>query len=87
VDLSRHESKSVRHFLSQPMDLVVTVCDSARDVCPVFPKAKQVIHDAIPDPISAAGLREDVALARFREARDLIRERIVRHVREALAIP
>ena len=84
VDLSTHTSKSVRRFLGEPMDLVVTVCPSARRACPVFPGAKRVVHDPIPDPILFAEGDPDQALEKFREARDLIRTRIVARVREEL---
>lgn len=84
VDISGHESKSVDPFLLQPMDLVVTVCDSAREACPVFPRAKRETHESIPDPVGYARGDRETALVKFREARNLIRERVVRRVREAL---
>ena len=86
VNLSSHTSKSVDRFLGQPMDLVVTVCDSAREACPVFPNAKRVVHDLIPDPVGYGAGNREVALAKFREVRDLIRRRIVARVREELAL-
>ena len=86
VDISSHESKSVEPFLRQPMDLVVTVCDSAREACPVFPRAKRQIHESIPDPIRYARGDEEIALTKFREVRDLIRERVVPLVRKALKL-
>jgi arsenate reductase len=86
VDLSMHTSKSVDRFLDRPVDLVVTVCDSARETCPVFSGAKRQIHESIPDPVVYAGADPETAMIKFRESRDLIRRRVVGRVREALGL-
>jgi arsenate reductase len=86
VDLSAHTSKSVDRFIDRPIDLVVTVCDSARESCPVFSGARRLIHEPIPDPVAYAGGDPETALAKFRESRDLIRRRVVARVREALGL-
>jgi arsenate reductase len=44
IDISGHRSKSVDEFIGQPFDYVVTVCDNARDTCPVFPAGTERIH-------------------------------------------
>jgi arsenate reductase len=85
VDLSDHRSKSVAEFRGQRFDLVVTVCDSARDACPVFPGGTALIHEPIPDPVTY-GFSGEYAEEKFREVRDLIRERIVPLVRRELNI-
>lgn len=85
VDLSGHRSKSVSEFREQPFDLVVTVCDAANEACPAFPGAARQVHESIPDPARWTP-DEDVALERFREVRDLIRERIVPLVRRELGL-
>jgi arsenate reductase (thioredoxin) len=85
VDISGHRSKSVTEFAGQPFDLVITVCDSAREACPVFPGAAKVIHEPIPDPWSGPGTDEE-ALPKYREARDAIRARIVPLVKRELAL-
>ncbi len=54
-------SKGVLEFLNHPMDLVITVCDSAKENCPILPGAKRTIHKGYPDPYykpTAAGVRE-----------------------------
>lgn len=87
IDLSGHTSKSVEGFLGRPLTLVVTVCDSAREACPHFPGAKRQIHESIPDPVVYARGDVETALQKFRETRELIRERVVPLVREALGLP
>ncbi len=71
IDLSGHSSKTVEEFLGQVFDLVVTVCDQAREACPFFP-GRKIVHRAFEDP-GAAGGSEAELLARFRRARDEIR--------------
>lgn len=75
IDLSEHESKSLQGFVDEPFDLVVTVCGNAREACPAFPAATQMLHWPFDDPAHARGT-EDERLAEFRHVRDQIRERI-----------
>lgn len=58
-------SKSVGEYLGQSFDYVITVCDNARQVCPVFPGVHESIHWGYDDPAAVAG-PEDVRLAAFR---------------------
>ena len=83
VDVSAHRSKSVTEFAGHPFDLVVTVCDAAKEACPMFPGAARQVHESVPDP-ALAGAEGKAALNRFRFVRDLIRERIVPLVRREL---
>ena len=75
VDISTHTSKSVDSLKGMPFDLVVTVCDSAREACPVLPGAKRLVHHAFEDPVYA-GMGDD-ALPAFRRVRDEIRAVLV----------
>jgi arsenate reductase len=75
IDISAHRSKSLDEFAGQPFDYVVTVCDSARDQCPVFPNATQRIHWSLEDPAAVQG-SEEARLAAFRRIRDQLRERV-----------
>ncbi|GAB4143520.1 MAG: arsenate reductase ArsC [Thermogutta sp.] len=75
LDLSQNRSKHLDEFRDRPFDLVVTVCDNARESCPVFPGAPQTLHWPFPDPAEADGTEEE-KLAVFRSVRDAIRERI-----------
>jgi arsenate reductase len=74
-DLSSAESKPLGQFVDEPFDLVVTVCDNAKEACPVFPSAKQTLHWPFRDPAHATGSDEE-QMSLFREVRDEIRDRI-----------
>ena len=54
VDISRHQSQSVNEFKNVHFDYVVTVCDHAHEVCPLFLKKSQVVHVGFEDPIRLA---------------------------------
>lgn len=58
IDIRGHESKSMGRFLKQQFDYVITVCDRAKDSCPVFPGAPQQIHWSFPDPSEVEGGEE-----------------------------
>jgi arsenate reductase len=65
IDISDARSKSVTEFLDQRFDYVVTVCDRARESCPVFPGAEESMHWGLDDPAEATGT-EAQRLAVFR---------------------
>ncbi len=85
VDISSQHSKSSREYLDQPFDLVVTVCDAAKEACPVFLGAARQIHESFPDPAASSGSDGEV-VERFRVVRDLIRTRLVPLVRREMGI-
>jgi len=60
IDLSNHYSKSIDEFKDEKFDLVVTVCDNARETCPYFPGGQQYIHKSFPDPSSLEGDEETI---------------------------
>jgi arsenate reductase len=72
IDISSHRSKGVKEFLSMDIDYVITVCDNARQVCPIFPGGKEMIHKGFEDPAAFNGGEND-KLAVFRRLRDEIR--------------
>lgn len=74
IDISGHRSKHVDEFRGQKMDCVITVCDNAKESCPIFPGAPKVLHWPFPDPPHAQAESEDV-LKEFRRVRDLIVEK------------
>jgi arsenate reductase len=82
LDISGHRSKSVDEFTGEHFDYVVTVCDNARDNCPVFPGGTARVHWSFEDPAAVQG-SEEVRLAAFRRIRDQIQERVRAFVRES----
>ena len=75
IDISGHRSKSVDEFAGQNFDYVITVCDNAKESCPVFPAKTKRIHWSIEDPSAVQGSEEE-RLAAFRLARDELRARL-----------
>ena len=75
IDLSGHRSKSVDEFAGQEFDYVITVCDNANEVCPVFPGKTKRWHGPFEDPAGVAG-SEAERQAAFRKVRDRIQARI-----------
>ncbi|GAA4433923.1 arsenate reductase ArsC [Bremerella cremea] len=75
VDIADYQSKSASEFQQQPFDLVVTVCDNAKQDCPVYPNAKQTLHWPFDDPADATGTDEE-KLPTFRRVRDEIKTKI-----------
>jgi arsenate reductase len=79
IDIAANESKHVNAFKNQPFDVVITVCDGAKESCPVFPSAKRMLHWPFEDPARAEG-SEEQKLAVFREVRDQISARIKQYL-------
>jgi arsenate reductase len=76
IDLSGHRSKPVDEFTRQEFHYVITVCDNAKESCPVFPGKTQRLHWPFEDPAAVQG-SEDVRMAAFRKVRDQIHGRIM----------
>lgn len=72
VDISSHTSDHVRDFREIDFDYVITLCDYARQQCPVFSGKTRMIHRAFEDPTFVMGSTEAITAA-FRRTRDLIR--------------
>lgn len=72
IDITGHRSKSVDEFAGQQFDYVITVCDNARETCPVFFGPAQKLHHDFEDPAAATG-SEEQRLAVFRRVRDQLR--------------
>jgi arsenate reductase len=81
IDISSHRSKSIDEFVEQEFDYVITVCDNARQSCPVFPGSGRYIHWSIDDPAAAQG-SDDERKTIFRRIRDELATRIQTFVRE-----
>jgi arsenate reductase (thioredoxin) len=70
----------VTGFLGQNIGYLVTVCDSAKEKCPIFPRAFRKLHWSLDDPSAATGAPED-KLAAFRR----VRNELENHIREFVA--
>ena len=75
IDIGQQESKTLERYIGQPFDWLITVCDTARQRCPIFPGVDQTSHWGIDDPANVDGT-EDERLEAFRRARDELRNRI-----------
>jgi arsenate reductase len=73
IDISSHTPHNVEQYLNEEWDYVITVCDHAKETCPVFPgKVKHYLHMAFKDPSHETG-PDDFIITRFREVRDQIK--------------
>jgi len=81
IDISGQRSKSIGEFGGQSFDYVVTVCDNARDTCPVFPAGTKRIHWSLEDPAVVQGSEQE-RLAAFRRIRERLHERVKTFLRE-----
>lgn len=84
IDLSGHRSKAVEELAGEQFDLVITVCDQAKEQCPFFPGPTQKLHVSFPDPARAKGAEEEI-LHEFRQVRDQEREQLLPLLAEWLA--
>ena len=75
IDISRQTSKDVKTFLGQAIPYIVTVCDNARERCPIFPRTYKFLHWSFDDPAAARGTDAE-KLAVFRRVRNEISQRI-----------
>jgi len=76
IDISGQRSKSVDEFIGQPFDYVITVCDNAKESCPVFPGNVQRLHWSFEDPAAVQGSEEE-RMGIFRNVRDQLHGRII----------
>ena len=74
IDISGHRSKSVDEFAGQEFDYIITVCDNAKETCPVFPGKAIRIHQSFEDPPPPGAKSAEETLSIFRRVRDEIRE-------------
>ena len=84
IDISSQYPQNVNEFVNESFDYVITVCDNAKEVCPVFNgEVKQQLHLPFEDPYEATGIEEEV-LAVYRRVRDEIKERFKRFYDEEI---
>ena len=78
IDISRQRSKSVSEFLHRDdLDLVITVCDHARETCPLFLKPVEQVHLGFEDPAPFSDQPDEIALPVFRHIRDQIASMLI----------
>lgn len=74
IDISNNKPKNVDLFLKESFDFVITVCDNAKETCPVFfGKVGKTLHIGFEDPAEAKGTDEEI-LKEHRRIRDLIKK-------------
>jgi arsenate reductase len=76
IDISDYKSKHIELFIDRTFDYVITVCDNAKESCPVFPGEAEYIHWNFEDPAAATGTDEE-KLEAFRKIRDQIQTKIL----------
>jgi arsenate reductase len=79
IDIAAHHSKHLNEFLDVRFNHVITVCDRARETCPIFPGASSMLHWSFDDPAAARGSDEE-RRAVFRRVRDEIAGQVRRFV-------
>lgn len=85
IDISSARPKSVNEFLDDEFDYVITVCDHARETCPVFTgKVIGMLHIGFEDPAEAKGTNEEI-LSEFRRVRDEIKRDFYKFYTETLS--
>ena len=72
IDISKHTSNNIDEYLDIDFDFVITVCDNAKEHCPIFPTKAKKFHHNFPDPSKSKGTEEEV-LEEFRRVRQMIK--------------
>ncbi len=72
IDISNHTSNHVDEYATINFDYIITVCDNAKEACPVFPSIAKQFHYNFPDPAKAQGTEEEIAV-QFRAVREMIK--------------
>lgn len=83
IDISHHTSTRVEEYDAVNFDFVITVCDNARERCPIFPGSSKKFHRDFPDPAKTKGTEEQIQV-QFRSVRDQIKEYSKKFVSENL---
>ncbi len=72
IDISNHTSNHIDEYKNVEFDLVLTVCDNAKESCPYFPSNAIKVHHNFPDPAKAQGTGQEI-MDQFRAARNMIK--------------
>lgn len=79
IDISGYKSKSIDLFLNKKFDYIITVCDNAKESCPIFPGNAKYLHWSLKDPAAIEGTKEEKLIA-FRKTRDEIHNKILEFI-------
>lgn len=82
IDITGHRSKHVDEFEGQRFDYVITVCDNAKESCPVFIGATKLLHHSFDDPPKPSVGTDDERMESFRRVRDELRTYLVEFARQ-----
>jgi arsenate reductase len=83
IDISHHTSNNIDEYFNIDFDFVITVCDNAKERCPIFPTKAKKFHQNFPDPAKALGMEEEIA-AQFRQVRQMIKSYALQFVADNL---
>ncbi|MEW6263298.1 MAG: arsenate reductase ArsC [Thermodesulfobacteriota bacterium] len=75
LDISSHQSKDLNELTNRNFDYVVTICNKAKESCPIFPGKTKLIHQGFDDPpaLASGASNEEEAMTHYRRVRDEIR--------------
>ena len=82
IDISHHTSNNVEEYDNIDFDFVITVCDNANELCPVFPSKAKKFHSNFPDPAKATGTEADIQTS-FDNAFSMLKKRIEELIHES----
>ena len=83
IDISHHTSNNIDEYFNIDFDFVITVCDNAKERCPIFPTKAKKFHQNFPDPAKALGTEEEIA-EQFRQVRQMIKNYALQFVADNL---
>lgn len=76
INISKQTSDNIEKYSNGKFDFVITVCDKAKESCPIFPNTNKTLHWSFPDPAETVGTFEE-KINKFREVRNQIEEKII----------
>lgn len=76
IDISKQTSDNIKKYSNEKFDFVITVCDKAKESCPLFPNTNKILHWSFSDPAETMGTIEE-KINKFREVRNQIEEKII----------
>lgn len=85
IDIAHHTSNHVDEYASIDFDYVITVCDNAKEACPVFPSKAKQFHYNFPDPAKVTGTEEEI-MDQFRAVREMIKDYTQNFINDTLSL-